>query len=99
MGEVSLASLFPDLFSCASNQEAKVIDYMERRGDNIIWGPIFRRNLNWIEEDQFQSLLTVIGIVIITRDGQDRRILMASGDGVHVLGGFLFSVNDKGCGG
>ena len=37
VGEVPLASLFPDLFSCASNQETKVMEYMERKGDTIIW--------------------------------------------------------------
>lgn len=27
----TLASTFPELFNCASNQEAKVNDYLERR--------------------------------------------------------------------
>lgn len=67
MGDAPLVSTFPDLFHCASSQEAKVIDYMERRGDSIVWGPIFKRNLNEMEESQFRSLLTIIGDVFILR--------------------------------
>lgn len=88
VGEVPLASLFPDLFCCASNQEAQVLDYMERRGDMIAWRPIFKRNLNKIEEDQFRSLLTVIGSVFIPRDWHNIRIWMASGDGIFSVASF-----------
>ena len=55
VGDRPLESIFPELFNCASNQEAKVIDYMERRGDCIIWGSIFRKNLN--EWRNFNSVL------------------------------------------
>lgn len=79
VGDAPLASTFPDLFHCASSQEASVIDYMERRGDSVVWGPIFERNLNKMEESQFQSLLTIIGDVLILREGKDRRIWMGFG--------------------
>ena len=54
-GGSSFASTFPKLFNCASNQEAKVIDYMERTGDCIILVPVFKRNLN--EWRNFNSVL------------------------------------------
>lgn len=42
VGETTLVTTLPDLFLCSSNQDARVEDYMERRGDSILWGPIFR---------------------------------------------------------
>ena len=32
VGDCPLASTFRELFNCASNKEAKVIDYVEKRG-------------------------------------------------------------------
>ena len=66
----SIVSTFPELFKCASNQEAKVVDYMERRRDSIILGLVFKRNLNEVEELQFRSLLNMIGEVFIPNDCQ-----------------------------
>ena len=72
VGDRPLASTFPELFNRASNQEAKVIDHMERRGEEtVIWGPVFRRNLNEVEELQFCSLLNMIGEVFIAIEGND----------------------------
>ena len=88
-GDRPLASTFPELFNCASNQEAKVIDYMERRGDCVSWGLVFRRNLNEVEKFQFRSLLNMIGEVFIPTDGKDRRIWMPTTDG-NVLGCIFF---------
>ena len=38
VGGLPLLSAFLELFNCASNQKAKVLDYMERRGEGIVWG-------------------------------------------------------------
>ena len=38
VGDAPLANSLPDLFRSASNQEAKVIDYVERRGRRIVSG-------------------------------------------------------------
>lgn len=39
-----LPNAFPRLFNCASSRGAKVDDYVERRGKDIVWGA--SRNLN-----------------------------------------------------
>lgn len=38
---------------------------MERLGDQIVWGPIFKRNLNELEESQFHSMMALIASVYI----------------------------------
>ena len=37
VGYTSLAVLFPDLYRCARNPQAKVKDYMDRDADRILW--------------------------------------------------------------
>lgn len=54
MGDVPLAMSFPQLYNCASDKGDKMIYCMERRGDSVVWGPIFRRNLNEVEEGQLR---------------------------------------------
>lgn len=75
-----------------SNQEARVIDYMERRGERIVWGPVFRRNLNEIKESQFCSMLLVLHEVFIPRGGKDKRVWMASADGIFSVTSFFLSI-------
>ena len=92
VGDLPLASTYPELFNCASNQEAKVIDYMERRGDCIIWGPVFRWNFNEVEELQFRSLLNMIGEVFVPTECKDRRIWMPTTDGMFSVAYFFASM-------
>lgn len=95
MGEVPLAVSFPDLFRCARNQSAKVIDYMVRTNDSIILGSIFRRSLNEREETEFRSMLVLIGTVFIPRNGGDRKVLMALTNGMFsVASVFLAMTRD-----
>ena len=83
------------MFNCASNQKAKVLDHIERRGDGIVWEPVFRRNLNKVGESQFQSLLSLVGDAFIPRDGKDRRIWMPSADGTFwVVSSFVSKTRD-----
>lgn len=76
-----MASIFPEIFRCAANQRALVLDYMERLGDKVVWDPIFRSNLNDEEETQFSAMLILIGNVYVPLEGKDRRIWIASRDG------------------
>ena len=50
VGNTPLAGLFPDLFRCVLDKEAKIINYLNRQGSGakIVWGPTFRRNLKEI---------------------------------------------------
>ena len=81
VGENTLAYTFPELFSCATNQETKIIECMERKGDQINWGARFRRNLKEVES-QFYSMLAILGSVFIPKKGKDRRVWTASSDGL-----------------
>lgn len=65
-----LATSFPEVCNCTSNQQDKVIDYLERRGDSVLWGPTFRRHLNEVEEGQFRSLLICTANVFIPINGK-----------------------------
>lgn len=74
VGDTSLATRFSELFCCAQNKKVAVADYMDRVGDQAVWGPIFRRNFTDIEP-QFQALLSYLGNVTnvyIPMDGKDR---------------------------
>ena len=82
VGEAPLAISFPNLFNCATNQIAKVIDYLERIDDRVVWGPIFRRNLNEVEEAQFTEMMKLIRNVFIPKNGADRRVWTASTNGM-----------------
>lgn len=57
MEDGHLASRFLELFNCAKDRNAKVIDYMDKRGSQISWCPIFRRNLIEHEEEKLLDLL------------------------------------------
>lgn len=56
VGDMPLATKFCDILRCAQHKRALVEDYLNRVGEKIIWGPIFRRNLTEIEELQLQVL-------------------------------------------
>ena len=75
IGECPPAKKFPKLFNCALVKEAKVKSYFAK-GTNreVIWYPIFRRNLRDIEERQFLSLINVLRDVLIPEEGEDARI-------------------------
>ena len=70
IGEWPLEKKFPDLFKCALEKEAKVKCYSEK-GNNgeVIWCPIFKRNLRDIEERQFLSLINLRREMNIPEEG------------------------------
>lgn len=47
-----LRTRFPRLFSCARDRDAKVVSYIVGNGEDVHWGPIFRRNLREEEENE-----------------------------------------------
>ena len=94
VGENTLAYTFPELFSCATNQESKVIECMERKGDQISRGPTLRRNLKEVESSQFCSMLAILGSVFIPKEGKDRRIWTASSDGLFSMSFFFFLMSE-----
>ena len=78
IGEWLLEKKFPDLFKCAMEKEAKVKCYFGK-GNNgeVIWCPIFGRNLRDVEERQFLSLINLLREVNIPKEGEDDRIWKA----------------------
>eukprot|EP00268_Persea_americana_P035191 TRINITY_DN34761_c0_g1_i2.p1 TRINITY_DN34761_c0_g1~~TRINITY_DN34761_c0_g1_i2.p1 ORF type:complete len:118 (+),score=19.04 TRINITY_DN34761_c0_g1_i2:39-356(+) len=66
IGERPLAKQFPELFNCALVKEANVKSYIEKGiNKEVIWSPIFHRNLRDIEESQFLSLLKLLKDVFV----------------------------------
>lgn len=92
MGGVPLAISFPQLYTCASDKGAKVIYYLERRGDSVVWDPIFRRDLNEVEEGQLRSMMLRIANVFIPWIGKDRRNWMASADDMFSVASLYLSM-------
>lgn len=88
-GDCTFALSFPRLFACARDLYAKACDYMVRNGDNIHWGPIFRRDLSEVEEAEFFSLLEVLGQVSDVGGGSDRRVWVPSRDGAFTVASFF----------
>lgn len=71
VGETPLATACPDLFLRASDQDARVGVYTERRDGSIMWGPIFRRNLKEMETSEFRALMELLCKVFIPRIEKD----------------------------
>ena len=90
--ESPLEKQFLDLFKCALVKEATVKSYYEKGNKEVIWSPIFRRNLRDIKERQFLSLLNLLKNVLIPEEGEDTRIWKASKDGSFSVASF-YSAN------
>lgn len=88
-GDSSLAVQFPNLFTCANDQSANAYDYMMMEGNNILWGPIFRRDLNEREESDLLSLLGILNNFSILGEGMDERVWIPSMDGNFSVASFF----------
>lgn len=55
-GAKPLASQFTKLYRCTTDHFAAVSSYMTGIADQIVWEPIFRRNLTEIEGDSQEML-------------------------------------------
>lgn len=69
-----MAMSFPLLFNYARYKTAKVQSYMERLGNQVVWEPIFRRNLTDQEEKQFVTLIDLLNFIFIPRKEEDSRV-------------------------
>ena len=70
-------------------KDANVISYyVKGHNKEVIWSPIFRRNLRDIEERQFLSLLNLLTDVLIPEEGEDSRIWKASIDNSFSVASF-----------
>lgn len=64
---------------------------MERIDGRIVWGHIFTRNLNGLEETQFRSMMVLIGSIFIPKNGKER-VWMASMDGMFSVASLFLSM-------
>lgn len=61
IGDSPLIVQFLNLFQCGSDQRALVRSYSSRDGNQVVWGPVFRRNLAQVEESQFLNIIGILG--------------------------------------
>lgn len=66
-----------------------VSSYLSRSGSQVVWGPIFRRNLLEVEA-QFTSMLSLLDKVFVLEVGLDQRVLKGSAKGSFTMA-FSFS--------
>ena len=59
-GDRPLAAQFSDLFNCVAEKHARVKAYMTTVGGQVVWCPIFRRNLKDHEVPQLLLLLDLL---------------------------------------
>ena len=91
-----LAKQYPDPFNCVLEKEANVKSWFgEGTNNDVIWSPIFRRNLRDIEEMQFVSLLNLLANVLISEEGEDNRIWIASKDCSFSVSSFYSAISKR----
>ena len=79
------------------NKEATVSSYLERigSGNQLIWSPIFRRNLKENEESQMILLLNLL-ISVYIPGGQDERIWIPSRVDSFSVTSFFMALSERG---
>lgn len=87
-----LSSQFPNLFRCAQDVLVMVRDYYSKIGDQVVWAPMFRRNLNEGEIQDFATLLTVLSSVFIADGRKDKRVWTGTIDGSFSLASFFLAL-------
>lgn len=60
VGDSPLTVQIPNPFVCARDWLAKASDYMVLEGDQVLWGPIFIKDLLEAEHKDFFTLLRVL---------------------------------------
>lgn len=66
---------------------------MESLGDLVQWGPIFRRNLTELEENQLFSLLDTLSQVYVPEEAEDSRVWTAYADGSFLVKSFFMAIS------
>lgn len=89
IGDRALAIQFPELYRCARDSWARVFDYIDMTPNEVVWGPILRRNLTTSEESSLLSLLELIRNMSIVEEGVDCRLWTASRGGTFSVASFF----------
>ena len=69
-----MSSQFPNLFRYAHDVSVMVRYYFLKNGEQVVWGPIFRRNLGEGEIEDFAALRTVLDSVFIVNEKKEKRV-------------------------
>lgn len=89
IGDSPLIVQFLNLFQCGSDQRALVRSYSSREGNQVVWGPVFRRNLAQVEESQFLNIIGILGNTYIPNEGDfsvpSFKVLSGEGYGHSVI--------------
>lgn len=72
VGEAPLASQILSLFHCAGDGSVVVRDCFFKNGDQVVWGPMFRRNFDEGEIEDFAALLSVLYSAFIADLSKDK---------------------------
>lgn len=92
IGDRPLAAQFLELYRCASNRQAKVINYLSRNANQIVWSSVFRWNFMQIELSQFYSLMELFNGLPIPENGTDHRVWARSSDGKFSVASFFLGL-------
>lgn len=96
MGDSTLAEQFPALHDCARDRLAKVGDYMNLNEGQVLWCPVFRRNMTKSEEDHLLELLHILNWPQITEGAPNHRLWSYSKDGGFSVSSFSFLFHTTG---
>lgn len=77
----TLATQFPDLYTCARDHLAKAGDYMEVNDGQVLWIPIFRRNMIESKEAHLFNLFDILNGLQISEGASNNRVWSLSKDG------------------
>ncbi|XXG68873.1 hypothetical protein AAC387_Pa06g1869 [Persea americana] len=69
-----------------------VRDYCSKIGDQVVWAPVFRRNLDEGEIQDFAALLTRLSSVCITDGQKDRRVWTGTIVGSFTVASFFLAL-------
>lgn len=89
VGYRPLTEEFHTLFRCASNQLAKVKDYIERISGHTVWTPILKRHLREYVEIELLRLLGALNQVFFLEDRDDCKVWAPSKKGVFTVSSFV----------
>ena len=89
IGDRPLPEQFPQLCTFARNRQPRVRGYMKRTSLEILWWPIFRRNLRESEEADLCSLLHVLYQLFILEGGNGSWLRTPSRDSRFTLTSFF----------
>ena len=69
-----------------------VRDCFSKNGEHVVWGPIFRRNLDEGEIEDFAALLTILDSVFIVEGRTYKRVWTGTIDGSFSVASFFLAL-------